>query len=352
MRRHRFLLWFTTLFFAAVSTVASFIFVEVTLRMLGYPSRILEFSPSGIPGYAFMSPNQDYIRSGSKHVPLHRVHINSIGLRGPEVNPDRMWTIVALGDSFTFGNGVDFEETYVYVLKKRLNEQFGPGIEVINGGYEGANIDHELVVFERQGLPLRPNVVTLQFFPNDVTGLVYREQGARVYQPIEFPLKGYVRHTAMYGLLHRLKLNWMIGKVDRELGGEFTRLTFREGEFYSPALSTMLQKTWEVYFQYLEKLVDRTRQEGIPLVVIIIPDNYQVARPHLLPVPQEKIRAFAQRNDVPVVDPLPTFRFLAAAGETLYIPEDAHLNPRGHAVVADLLRNTLIENNIAYRPER
>lgn len=320
--------------------------------MLGFPSRMVEFLPSGVPGYSLMAPNQDLIRpSGDKRIPPYRIHINSIGLRGPEVNPDRQWTILALGDSITFGTGVSFEETYAYVLKKLMNERLRGGVEIINAGNEGAGIDHELVVFERKRLGLRPDIVTVQFFPNDVTGMLNRDQFARIYQPIGFPLKRYVRQTAIYGLLLQAKLNWMRWVVQREVG-DTAHLSFKTDGFYARVLPSTLQRAWEVYFEYLGKLVERTRQERTPLVILIIPDVYQVARPDLFPNPQERIRTFAQRNGVPVVDPLPTFRRLMAEGDAVYLSDDLHLTARGHAVVAELLRNTLIEHNIAYAPQK
>lgn len=324
--------------------------------MLGFPSRVLEFSPAGVPGYFFMKPNQDYVEHGFyAYQPPHRIRINSMGLRGNEVNPDRRWTILALGDSFTFGAGVNFEDTFVYGLEKRLRSQFGPGVEVINAGYAGATIDHELVVFERQGLPLKPDVVILQFFANDVEELLQREQREKIYRQIDFPLKGYLRHTATYVLLLKLKLHGLRRTIERgpaEAQETAQHLPFRDNEYYAPALSQKFRRGWELYFEHLEKLVKETRRNGIRLVILIIPDEYQVARPHLFPAPQETIRAFGRLRGIPVVDPLLAFRRLMAAGEGLYLPEDGHLAPQGHAVVADLLFDALSENHIAYAPTR
>lgn len=326
--------------------------VEIALRVLGFPSRVLEFSPAGVPGYFFMKPNQDYVEHGFyTYQPPHRIRINSVGMRGNEINPNRRWTIMALGDSFTFGAGVDFEDTFVYGLEKRLRGQFGPGVEVINAGYAGATIDHELVVFERQGLPLKPDVVVLQFFTNDVEDLLQREERERIYRQIDFPLKRYLRHTAAYVLLLKLKLSRMGWNVNRDRAGTGENappLSFRGDEYYAQPPSVRNGRGWDAYLGHLGKLVDRTQREKIRLVILTIPDEHQVTRSHLLPAPQENIRAFARRNGVPVVDPLPAFRHLSAVGEILYLPQDGHLTPRGHAAIADLLFGALMENGLAY----
>ncbi|MDP6932848.1 MAG: hypothetical protein QGG40_08015 [Myxococcota bacterium] len=58
------------------------------------------------------------------------VSTNSLGLRGPEVQvPAPGFRIVCLGDSVTFGWGVEFEETYPARLAADL------GVEVINAGF-------------------------------------------------------------------------------------------------------------------------------------------------------------------------------------------------------------------------
>lgn len=356
MEDRRFRPWLARLSLLSGSVLVSFLMVEVALRVLGFPSRVLEFSPAGVPGYFFMKPNQDYVEHGFyAYQPPHRIRINSMGLRGNEINPDRRWTILALGDSFTFGAGVNFEDTFVYVLEKRLRSQFEPGVEVVNAGYAGATIDHELVVFERQGLPLKPDVVILQFFTNDVEDLLQREERERIYRQIDFPLKRYLRHTAAYVLLLKLKLSWMGRNVNRDRAGTGENappLSFRGDEYYAQTPSARNQRGWDAYLGHLGKLVDRTRRERIRLVILTIPDEYQVTRPHPFPAPQENIRAFARRNSVPVVDPLSAFRRLWGAGEILYLPQDGHLTPRGHAAIADLLVGALMESDLAYLPAR
>ena len=53
-------------------------------------------------------------------------HINRYGLRGPNIEPKKpegVFRILALGDSFTFGEGVSDNETFVVQLEKILNAE-------------------------------------------------------------------------------------------------------------------------------------------------------------------------------------------------------------------------------------
>ena len=315
---------------------------ELSLRALGFPYRMVEFVPSGVPGHFLMKPNQDFLQPWED--PPTRMHINSLGLRGDDIDPDRCWTILALGDSFTFEGG------FVTKLHDQLNERFGAGIEVVNAGYGGATIDREAVVFEKQGVLVKPDVVILQFFPNDIEALLEGKQPERVYQQLEFPFKPLLRQTATYQLLFRLRLtasrrNAGSAYEDTESGVPY--LLFRTKQFYGEPLPARLQRAWERYFEHLGTLIERIRREGIRLMMLVIPDVYQFSSPNLNPLPQQLISRFVGKWHVPVVDILPVFQSAETETLTLYRdPEsDGHLTPRGDSVVASALLDALTELN-------
>ena len=68
-----------------------------------------------------------------------RYEHNSLGFRDTEHplrKPADTVRIVALGDSFTYGVGADFDETYLAQVERRLNERPGnhPRVEIIKLG--------------------------------------------------------------------------------------------------------------------------------------------------------------------------------------------------------------------------
>jgi hypothetical protein len=98
-----------------------------------------------------------------------RVRINSLGLRGPEIQRrPRPGTkrILVLGDSFAFGVGLDS----VHTFSTDLNRNLGPGVEVVNMGVTGYSTDQELLLFEDLGSKLRPTLVLLLMCDNDFEG--------------------------------------------------------------------------------------------------------------------------------------------------------------------------------------
>ena len=92
---------------------------------------------------------------------------NSHGLRGArEYNYDRpagITRIVVLGDSFTFGEDVDDDETWPHRLEESL-----PATEVLNLGVHGYGHDQMLLYLKEEGLKYRPDLVIVGFLPDDM----------------------------------------------------------------------------------------------------------------------------------------------------------------------------------------
>jgi len=76
-----------------------------------------------------------------------------------EKNP----AIVFLGDSFTWGYEVEFEEMFVNRLRNMLS-----GYEVFNLAHRGYGTDQQLLTFMRWENKLTPSLVILMFCENDV----------------------------------------------------------------------------------------------------------------------------------------------------------------------------------------
>jgi GDSL-like Lipase/Acylhydrolase family len=95
------------------------------------------------------------------------VEFNSFGFRERTFTADKpagVYRIAAVGDSFTFGNGIRAQDRYSDLLQARLPEHF----EVLNFGVGGANTP-EHRNFVAQLLPgFHPDFVLLQWYVNDV----------------------------------------------------------------------------------------------------------------------------------------------------------------------------------------
>ena len=98
---------------------------------------------------------------------------NSLGLRmTQELSPQKLANekrILALGDSFVWGEGLPYEDLVTVKMEALLNRDYGE-VLVINGGQSGFDTNDEL---ERLKLlmPLcQPDIAIVFFYTNDVVG--------------------------------------------------------------------------------------------------------------------------------------------------------------------------------------
>lgn len=97
-----------------------------------------------------------------------RITSNSDGFRGRDVGKKSpaVLRVAAIGDSSTFGWGVDPEYTYQELLAKRLSSGLRKA-EVLNFGMPGTGSRHGVAVFKHYVAPLSPDVLIVSFGAND-----------------------------------------------------------------------------------------------------------------------------------------------------------------------------------------
>lgn len=138
------------------------------ITILGLPemNRIMDFDPRlfwrlkrDLPG--------ERIRGAVMGEPMDfTVTTNRLGLRGPEVGEKRSFRVLAVGNSCTFGVGVQDGETWPARLEAILRERVGPA-EVINAGVPGYTSFQGLRYLAEGGLDLGPDLVIACFGFND-----------------------------------------------------------------------------------------------------------------------------------------------------------------------------------------
>ena len=114
------------------------------------------------------------------------VQINAKGFRGPQVeyarDPKRQ-RILALGDSYVWGYGVNKDEMFTEQLRKTR-----PEVEVVNLGVSGYSTDQELLLYRNEGAKYKADLVMIVVCDNDPPGNVLTEQYVTYGKPV-FQLK-------------------------------------------------------------------------------------------------------------------------------------------------------------------
>jgi lysophospholipase L1-like esterase len=98
---------------------------------------------------------------------------NLFGFRSPyeQVVPEPgTIRVVALGDSYTWGDGIArTDDTWPAQLERMLRDTLRTPVEVINTGHSGWTTANEAELLRRFGWQWRPDLVVVQFTLNDVT---------------------------------------------------------------------------------------------------------------------------------------------------------------------------------------
>jgi len=175
--------------------LATFIVIFLCLAAIEAFFRVIYFQPRGrvavpyefqlseIAGIPYeLTPNHNYFW---KYGPQRlfdpgfsiSVKINSSGYRDEEVKnpkPSNSYRILAIGDSFTWGLGVEAEDSWVEQLQSMLNDSRirnpvfqDKRIEIINTGVGSWNTEVEYAFLKNKGIKLEPDAVILGFLSND-----------------------------------------------------------------------------------------------------------------------------------------------------------------------------------------
>src|SRR5262245_42325708 len=99
------------------------------------------------------------------------VRLNALGFRErrlPSPKPPGVLRVVALGDSFTQGYGVEEDEAWPRRLETTLDTRHPGRYQVVNLGVPGTNPRDQLGHLQDPGLEYQPDVVLVAVMGNDV----------------------------------------------------------------------------------------------------------------------------------------------------------------------------------------
>jgi lysophospholipase L1-like esterase len=198
--------WVRSFLVMVVAVVA----LEFGLRCLSY-HRSLQYERQGDLLFTPV-PDQVYVEK----ISLTHSTINRYGLRGGPVdtNPGKE-TILCLGDSITYGYGVDDAHSYPARLQAALDRKFPGSYSVLNGGvdaYPMAFEDEKFLYLWNRGL--HPNVVFVGYSMNEgfLGHLVDSSEEIKQQFVRRIWLKNYLRSFALYNLVAE---NWARHYYDR-----------------------------------------------------------------------------------------------------------------------------------------
>lgn len=295
--------------------------------------RLLDWQPARSGSYLFLNPEWRDATEGShpmveEHPTLFwrlrpgttalegRLSIGSSGYRTPEFDPrppEGVERVVCIGDSITFGFGIELEDTW----PRRLEAESGGALEVISAAVPGYTSHQGGLVLD-QALAWRPDIVIVAFgaFNDWVPAPQLTDDEVDGAGRASLRVQELVRHV------------WRSIRSDPELlpaDGDLARLATRD---WSGPRRVPLPR----FRRNLVEMVQRARAAGARPVLLVLPLPEETVLQN--PVATDyaaAVRRVASEHEVPLVDAWADFERLGLRARFL---DFCHPDAVGHRRIA------------------
>lgn len=303
------------------------------------------------------------------------VTTNSLGMRGsPEIAiANEKKSILILGDSQTWGYGLNDDDTFSHILQDMLGEEFA----VFNAGVLGYGLDQELLWLQRMGKVIKPELIIVTINLNDLSNISNKQQ-YHLWKPIykidEAQLVLETKHIdneyffeakGMRPLLLKFaSLYWFFEKFTRLKASLsfMNKKTSQSTAHYSLDWMVLnrnpnqrILSTWLLAEYIIREMKICVSDLGAELMVVplpfiesVSPNFWQQVQKQLNINPEDfdldiffrRFKKIAENENLLFFDPLP--KFLKCANSMEFFSEyHYHFNALGHQKLAEELYETI-----------
>ncbi|MGV8140840.1 MAG: hypothetical protein ACP5NW_00190 [Candidatus Woesearchaeota archaeon] len=267
--------------------------------------------------------------------------INEHGLRSPPITDKGNRTrILVLGDSFTEGYGVEYNES----VSARIQYYLGESYDVINAGVASYSPTLEYLYLKYYGLDLSPDIVILNLDNSDLqddnhlyppyTKFNSENEPIAVYDPGTIFKKLYlIVNDDFYSLIQKDSSQVGDSHFDRYFHTRYESCDKFAFE-------------WSITLSYLKRIKNLAEDNNITLYIVIYPYGHQVSTnqwkgrvdyffeanttyPFALP---DCFERYNDNTSFVVFNTMPYF--LNESDKKLFFDTDTHFTPAGHDVLA------------------
>jgi len=290
--------------------------------------------------------------------------VNSLGFRGAELlfpKPASRFRVVFVGDSVTFGMGVNDAETFPAQLELLLHTRFpGKDLDVINLGVPGYDTRQEVLLLERYVASLSPDVVMLGFYTNDVPEALDDDNSSAAGATkvlTDHPEPGQILHlnqltphSWLERQLRRSRAMFVAGRaINRVRGaGEWGMSRFSlELDMLQGKASPSLDAAWSKVAKQLDSLHSLAVDHGFRAGVVALPSRELVMGQYPGDHYVGRLRDLAASRDELVVDPLPLLMAAPGKKTALFIPYDRnHPTAAGDKIIAQAILDSMARTGL------
>jgi lysophospholipase L1-like esterase len=250
--------------------------------------------------------------------------------------PAGEFRIIGLGDSFTEGQGVSYEDSYLKVLERNLNQKLERmNVRVISGGVSGSDPLYCYRLLKDKLLRFDPDLVTLAINSTDVMDIVARGGHER------FLANGRVEFA------EPPSDEWLFETSHLYRVFSFVLLDYDWFGLRPSQLLTRRREALEKLEMVLDEYQDLAGKEGFRFVVILHPEFHELST-RRYSFDASRLQRHLDESGVRHFDLMGYFAKRlddqGARPEDVYWMKDFHHNEAGYRVFAEGIEEYLLQN--------
>jgi hypothetical protein len=191
------------------------------------------------------------------------IHYNRWGFRERDfdpIKPNGTYRIAVIGDSLTFGQGINEKDRFSNLLEEKLNAMGGRKYQLLNFALPGAETTDELKFLTNSVLSNKPDFVLLQWYFNDVQG----DDKSDVPHPVTIIPRALRRGLVLFYLAHR-----ELSEIQSRLGLVESHEQYMSARFGNPNSPASLKA-----METMNSFIEICRDAHIPVGIVLFSNSY------------------------------------------------------------------------------
>lgn len=290
----------------------------------------------------------------------HTIFTNDMGFRDRAPGPRTLGAVpyVAwVGDSITFANGVEYEESFVGVFDEQASKR---GIESVNlaiGGHRFTDQEETLYEF-LESIPVEPSWVVVVFTAMGITTFEQPYTDILVKNGYLFPAEGWLRPYVKVTLGNASAAYCFfrdgLRKVQARLFPRGSMAALQELDLFAKAGPWGGAEVPTRFEARLARLDERIRRSGAEPIYVYMPSGLDLRAKEFLALPGHDaadydfglflklLQDHADRAGIRLVNLLPVLQPHQDAGEQLTFVQDPHYTAPANRVIGQALVDALL----------
>jgi len=285
-------------------------------------------------------PLEDVYYTTSEFTYQRKVYAN--GFTQPMLNREKKqneFRILALGDSFTEGVGVNSDSTWINLLNKKLSSYYPDTyLNSFNAGVVSSDPVFQYVLLTEKFNTFNFDMVIVAINESDITDIVLRGGFERFQDNGSVVYKALPSWEWLYGLSYIFRLVVINGL-------DYNHILIKDDEFEKRKTEAL-----KIIYETIVKFYKYSKENNIELITVFHPSESEVCFPHFYRFSYLNELLNKKYADMHIIDLqkhyVNNLKMNLQNVNQYYWKIDGHHNGKGYNVFAEYICNYIIENKL------